>query len=917
MDAYSINRRRLPMFRHCPANLIVLLLLFGYPFLVQSRELNESETMAEKVSLRWKFTPTQVLDGKLAFGIRTIDDNPRHTSFVYEYVWEVQSLRDDGSALAKLIVNRERFQHQSANGKVKYDSNNDASFMPPETILREIQPFVDIVRRMHKQEYLFTLSHRGEIQLARNYEYKPGQLLSTWPILPEQPVGVGDTWSDRPADGKAHNYELIRLNEIDGQRVAWIERKNDTRRFRFLVDEGRYLDNVYWNIVSFSSREGKPSGSYLQSYSQRCRLELSGANNKSDRWQALQPNQPGRAMHLLASSIRQTDKIEEYLWGERGFLTRIQIGLYLEHAENMDFPEPSPQWEPMDWLMSARILERSGEFDKRRNLLKDGVDAIASISSKSNMTRNAFLIQLADLLAKIGEFEDAKKACLEISPEALAGLNVTASGSISVPKSSMLNYGLLTVAREQAKSGLADESTKTAKSITDPPIRSAAHWVVAMHLADLGENEAALENVTFAEKEYAKEAKFIEFDSQGPVEVAVQSYRTLALGRVAVCQAKQGDEGAMRKTVSMIKDAFERNAVLVDLIVALDKEGMTELVDKLSNELPEPARSTEIAYRVAMRLQSKDFDDVAGMIEAIHEPSWQAASRMNFCLLLKSHGASSDELEKQLGLTKSAIEEISDPLNRASSLIDFAVILVGIGKAEEAGRLLSTAIDLVSDAPMEPAQRVDMQLRIAKVLAGLTDAKKFEDLMGKLETTADSLKVSDKARIELSMVDVYLEKDNLEKGESIADKIKDASLRCQALAAVGKRHAQLLELELSREVFAKAYDSAMKVIDVASLDTVHSKGGAIRFVAHEQGECDLEGLVQFLEESTNPNIKAYGSIGGVEALAPDAAMAAKKIGRIPEAILKDVCESNIACQLLEGQLQLPDESQQENRKQPK
>ena len=34
------------------------------------------------------------------------------------------------------------------------------------------------------------------------------------------------------------------------------------------------------------------------------------------------------------------------------------------------------------------------------------------------MTRNAFLIQLADLLAKIGEFEDAKKACLEISPEA-------------------------------------------------------------------------------------------------------------------------------------------------------------------------------------------------------------------------------------------------------------------------------------------------------------------------------------------------------------------------------------------------------------------------------------------------------------------------------------------------------------------
>jgi len=53
-------------------------------------------------------------------------------------------------------------------------------------------------------------------------------------------------------------------------------------------------------------------------------------------------------------------------------------------------------------------------------------------------------------------------------------------------------------------------------------------------------------------------------------------------------------------------------------------------------------------------------------------------------------------------------------------------------------------------------------------------------------------------------------------------------------------------------------------------------------------------------------------------LAPDAAVAAKKIGRIPESILKDVCESNIACQLLEGRrLHLPDESRTESGKQRK
>ena len=124
---------------------------------------------------------------------------------------------------------------------------------------------------------------------------------------------------------------------------------------------------------------------------------------------------------------------------------------------------------------------------------------------------------------------------------------------------------------------------------------------------------------------------------------------------------------------------------------------------------------------------------------------------------------------------------------------------------------------------------------------------------------------------------------------------------------MGKRYAHLLELEQSRRAFEKAYQSALQVVDVAGLDTVYSKGGAIRFVAQQQGECDLEALAYFAEESTNAKLVAYALIGGVEAFDPDAAIAAKKIGRIPDAILKDVCESNVACQLLEGRLQLPDD----------
>ncbi len=52
------------------------------------------------------------------------------------------------------------------------------------------------------------------------------------------------------------------------------------------------------------------------------------------------------------------------------------------------------------------------------------------------------------------------------------------------------------------------------------------------------------------------------------------------------------DENAMRSTLDKIENPTERNAVMVDLIVALDKEGMTDKVERIMSDLPKSTRKT-------------------------------------------------------------------------------------------------------------------------------------------------------------------------------------------------------------------------------------------------------------------------------------------------------------------------------------
>jgi tetratricopeptide (TPR) repeat protein len=611
---------------------------------------------------------------------------------------------------------------------------------------------------------------------------------------------------------------------------------------------------------------------------------------------------------LISKSLKQTDSIEEFLLDEKSALSSIQERLFVEHVDRIDTSGRSDQWNPFDWSLFARYYQRTGNIEKYKELLEDGAESTAVNLKVTDSTRNVFLLQFADLLASIGEYDAAKKAGLAIDLDAMSGLAVTAMGPISIPKSALRSYALFLIAREQGKAGLADEATSTAQLISNPYYLSAAHWIVAMHLAEHGKTKTAMENVAFAEKSYSEAANVIEFDTKGPIEVPIHSYQALALGKLAISQAKQMDESAMRNTLAKIKNPTERNAVLVDLIVALDKAGMTKKADRIMAELPKSMQNLATQMRISMRLKSKVLGEVEQMIASISEAEWNASSRLEYCMALRSDNDRTNELQKQLDLAGAAIREISEPRTQASMIIEYASVLIKTGRQQEAKKQLKTALEIVDQDQSIYSQSLEMQLRIADVLAKTDDATGFASLMGRIESTVNGLVKSERANNQLLVVLAYLQKDDMERAETLAEKIEDASFRCKALAAVGKRYAQHLELERSRELFAKAYASAMQVIDVGGLDTLHSKGGAVRYVGQQQGECDFEGLVNYMEESPNANIRAYGLVGGVESFDPAAAEAAMRVAKLPEGILMDVCESNVACKIIQGQLQLFEEN---------
>jgi hypothetical protein len=64
---------------------------------IQGQENEKTDMLSPKVSLRWKFLPDQLFLGKIASGIRTLDNYPQHTTDVQDFQWSVQSVDENGT----------------------------------------------------------------------------------------------------------------------------------------------------------------------------------------------------------------------------------------------------------------------------------------------------------------------------------------------------------------------------------------------------------------------------------------------------------------------------------------------------------------------------------------------------------------------------------------------------------------------------------------------------------------------------------------------------------------------------------------------------------------------------------------------------------------------------------------------------
>jgi hypothetical protein len=837
----------------------------------------------------------QTVHGKLTSEINTYMDDHKSTLYWYDIKWDVQSVDQSGNATVKMVVNRERFRHRSSLVTVDYDSNDAGQAVPEKINLGEVNWVYEGSKRIHNQEYLYVFSDRGEIKPVKEYEFVPNQLVS-WPPLPVIPIGVGETWVVERPQGEQQRFELVSLQKYDGETIAWIENKSNSMRYRFLVNAGRYLDYSAWDINRYTSSDKK---SFIQSISHRQRLYLPAEKGRFDGLKGLQPNQPGRAVNLIANLSEQSAGIKEYLSNEQESLRKIYSNLFIEHVNDLKLDEEREEWNPRDFLVFARYFQRTGNTEKHKQLLKDGAKKAENAPELEGYLRNIFLLQYVASLAGIGEFEAARTACLAISDEAMSGLSITAKGPMSVPRSSVKSYSLMLLAREQVKAGKVADAIATAQLIPIPADRSAARWIIAMHLAEQGRTDESLQNAVAARQLMSDDSKIFEFDADGPMEVSVGQYRTLAIGKLAIALAKDGDEEGMRKALSMIKDQAEKDAVLVDVIAALDGFGLNRLAEELSSEVSASIQAIATSLRITSRFKTKSYGEVDRMIDSIRDPIIKAGSLLEYCEHLRSSNSPLSDLLKQLDTADETIEEISEPVARAAMIINLASVFVRAGRKEDARTQLIRATEMIGRVTMDDARRLEYQLSIANLLARIEGATEFDALMGTIERTVASQDAALKSRNMVYVVEAYLEREDMKKAEQLAETIDDASSRCKAFAAIGRRYALSFEMQRSRDVFTKAYESAMQVVDVLGLDTLYSKGGAVRYVGHQQGDCDIEGLVAAMKRSDNPNVRSYGLLGGAEAFDQVAASAAKKVAKLPDGIMTEVCEANIACKMIQ------------------
>lgn len=881
---------------------------------VSAAQGNDAAVAKAKHLLRWRFVEGEIIRGKRVYAWTTgAEADKKRTDISYDYHWKVEYI--DGQGLATIAVHFDRiqFRHRGDQVDFEYDSLNsdDAANDHDDP---EVQAIVGIVGRLLESEFTIKVTPLGKVEA---FEAADPDLVfplwqdatpAKWPTLPENLVSVGDVW---PRDAKENStrYRLAKIEQVVDRAVFHIVGDGEVSRFD--AKAGKFIDGA---SKQYAGSEEQPVASFEDrrrlfpgvAWAEPSNTDLAQVSSELDVWQN------------FTKAMQFGSQFEEHLFSEQSLYEGILNRLFVEIMPDEVRSQASDDWGVGEWIAVARSYERDGDLAKSKWALHKALTVAKSLGA--SYSKATALSGVAECLARIGDHDGARQAAAAIEGSAgTTGLHVTAQGPVNISAGAMKGYAQLLVVAEQAAAGQFEASSKTAAAIEDKNAKAAAYWVLAMHQAEQGNVAAATESAAMAKEATPKVRRslllkglqmlgapkksqlVLELTHEGPKPAQLNAFKTLALSSIASMHALAMDQEEAASSLQQIESREMRNAATIEVVAFLTRRGHQDLADHLLDTLKSDAffHSAALYQQAKIEVEKGEIAKAIMSAEVIRVPTFRSKMQMEIC----SHLADTDDEQKlsdQVDLARQSIEAIENPMMRAEALWELAGIQIQTERQDAAVHTLQTAQNLISESIKDP---IGKAIALADVAGRMHSAGATDEAEALFQTLLDDIKELDEfsqAAVALAMVEDQLKAGMVNSAEAHAQSITAASQRCLALTEVGRRYAEKLELNKSREIFEEAFTSALEVVDILGLDTPYSKGGAIRLTAQRQAQCDLDGLSAYLEATNSSKVKAYGYLGALEALAPEAAQRADDRGsKFPNGLLDELWSARLIADVVQ------------------
>lgn len=600
-----------------------------------------------------------------------------------------------------------------------------------------------------------------------------------------------------------------------------------------------------------------------------------------------QPSQVEQAWTYLQKSMEATPRIQEHLVGEQELLWGLQTRLA---AELVVIPKPEGEWaeDAATWIEYAYICERQGDSKESIAALYQALPLVKLLAGEQfSIVKTMQLLSITEGFGRQKDYAGALESALAIDTTEDSAITVTEAGFIDLPQAAAQSYALMLVSFFQSANAEYQSARNTANQIQEKFARSAAHWLIALQQTKNGNlDEAALSAKAAIKHEglrlpWAEPAQVAEYSAKGPKLVPLTVYRTIVLSQLAIGHCMTGDEQSAKKSIDRIGDLVMRDAAIVELMSALVANDKSEMADAWLKEI----RSAEIRsialFEIGkLSLAGHAYDIADRNANAIEHPAWETKLRLEICKAL-AKAQMRDDLDKQIERLQTAITSISQPLQRTQALVQFSMLLAKSGKQARARDLLSNATQQIKNSPPELNTQVLVLADIAAALEKAAATQAAHELFATALEISQELDDYSKPSARLAVLKKMLEAFGAnEETALLANSNASAPERVEALISLARVYLEQGQVDQGRMMYKSAFDAALEIMDFMGLDTRYSKGGAMRYIAQEQGQTDLAGLVQFLETSDNQNVVAYGYLGAAESLVPDQSVLAENRGSI-------------------------------------